>query len=353
MKHSTSVEVLTNPTLPLDEGFHHMSYALFRTDDEDFGRVLAARFPAKEMLDIGDTLQTALHLSDEAMAYLLRVGDNDPPLFCLTDAGLGLLCKRYDAAVGMGLYLHIHCRPEAGARLLCAGALGVPDGTAFGLSARVKSFADKPSAEDARSFPPLLEAFRAVQNPRTWTSPVGREDEETSTAMTLGDMETVIAQMAEFAGCRLSCTVSDEDRDRTVSICRPFVLEGLLLYLLTEVRTHAATREAQLQISAVEDPRGWQLQGQDRLCLLFSYEMDALHMTGGERTRLSEARQYLSATADISGLDLHFPPLVPPALRLPDGKRGDGKVTEVIALEWLTDPTLLPTSDLKTRPKLQ
>ena len=116
MKHSTSYEVLTNPTLPLDEGFHHMSYALFRTD-EDFGRVLAARFPAKEMLDVGDTLQTALRLSDEAMAYLLRVGDNDPPLFCLTDAGLGLLCKRYDAAIGMGLYLHIHTPPASAARL--------------------------------------------------------------------------------------------------------------------------------------------------------------------------------------------------------------------------------------------
>ena len=349
MKHSTSYEVLTNPALPLDEGFRHMSYALFRTDDEDFGRVLATRFPAGEMLGVGDTLQSALHLSDEAVAYLLRVDDREPPLFCLTDAGLGLLCKRYDAAVGIGLYLHIHCRPEAGARLLCAGALGVPDGTAFSLSARVKSFTDKPSAEDARSFPPLLDALRAVQTPRDWVSPTYGEAD----GITLGDMEDMILHFSEFAGCRLLCTVADEDRDRTVSICRPFVLEGILLYLLTEVRTHAATREAQLQISAVEDPRGFQLQGQDRLCLLFSYEMDALHMTGATRERLAEARAYLSATADVSGLDLHFPPLVPPALRLPDGKRGSGMVTETIALEWLTDPTLLPSSDLKTRPKLQ
>ena len=81
MKHSTSYEVLTNPTLPLDEGFRHMSYALFRTDDEDFGRVLTMRFPAREMLNVGDTIQSALHLSDEAVAYLLRVDDREPPLF--------------------------------------------------------------------------------------------------------------------------------------------------------------------------------------------------------------------------------------------------------------------------------
>ena len=349
MKHTTAIELLTNPTLPLDEGFRHMSYAIFRTD-EDFGRVIAARFPAESLLSVGDVLQSSLRLSDEAMAYLLRTGDQEPPLFCLTDVGLGLLCKRYDAAVGLGLYLHIHCRPEAGARLLCAGALGLPGGSAFDVTGRIKEFSQKPTTDDARSFPPLLEAWRAVQRDRGALSDSRAMREDDISLVTLDGMESALLHMADFAGCRISCTLSDGDRDREVAVYRPTVLDGLLLYILTEVRAHAVSHEATVEILAVEDPRG---RWGDRLCLAFTYQIDTLHMTGEARTRLAESRRYVSEMADESGLDLHFPPLLPPELRTPDRKRGDGVVPQTVSVEWLRDPTLLPSSDLKTTPELQ
>ncbi len=352
MKHTTSYEVLTNPALPLDEGFRHMSYALFRTDD-DFGRVIGVRFPAQSVLSVGDVLQSRLHLSDEAVAYLLRAGDTDAPLFCLTDAGLGLLVKRFDAAVGLGVYLHIHCRPEAGARLLCAGALGTV-GVAFDITRRIKDFSSQtPKSDDVQSFLPLLEAWRAVVSEREGLPRLRTYDprENEPYFVTLGGMQTAVERMAEFAGCHVSCTIADGRQDRAVAVYRPAVLDGLLLCVLTEIRAHAVRHEAAVELSAVEDPRG---RWGDRLCLSLTYAIDTLHMTGEVRTRLSEARAYLADMADISGLDLHFSRLIPPELRTPDGKRTRGvATTQVVTLEWLTDPTLLPSSDLKTRHKLR
>ncbi len=345
MKHTAQYAVLTDPRLPPDSGFRHMSYAIFRTDD-DFGRVIGARFPAESLLGVGDILQSRLHLSDEALAYLIRMGDREPPLFCLSDAGLGILCKRYDAAFGVGLYLHIHARPEAGARLLCAGALGSSGGGAFGVTQRIRQFDAPPTAEDALSFPPLLDAWRAVQHGaegmicRTadewWAREIGYP--------TLGDLQYTVERMAEFAGCSVRCEVTEPDR--RVACYRPAVIEALLLCLLTEIRAHSVTRGAAVGLSAVEDPRG---SCGYRLCLSLSYAVDTLHMTGETRTRLSGIRQYLADMAELSGLDVFFPPLLLPDLRTAGAHR-DFLSRQTVTLEWLTDPTRLPSGDLKTRP---
>ncbi len=354
MKHTTSYEVLTDPILPLDEGFRHMSYALFRTDD-DFGRVIATRFPSQSMLAVGDMIQSRLHLSDEVMAYLLRVGDNDLPLFCLSDAGLGLFVKRYDTSVGLGLYLHIHCRPESGARLLCVGALGTA-GTAFDVTERVRTFAKEvPKAEDAQSFASLLDAWRAVQSEREGLPDLHTYDRNKDRLhepyfATFEGLQIALEHMADFVGCHISCAVPNGDYGRSVAVYRPTVLDASLLYVLTEIRAHAAHHKATVTLSASEDPRG---RWGDRLCLAITYHVDTLHMTGETRTRLAEARQYLSDMADVSGLDLHFPRLIPPELRTKDGKRGSALTTQTVVLEWLTDPTLLPSGDLKTRLKLR
>ncbi len=346
MKRTASYERLTNPTLSPNRDFRSMSYALFRTD-EDFGRVIGTRFPVGSLLSVGNMMQSRLRLSDEALAYLLRWGDRETPLFCLSDAGLGMLCKRYDAAFGVGLYLHIHCRPDAGARLLCAGALGSPDGMAFGITSRIRMCGDPPDAEDARSFAPLLDAWRAVQTGMEGI--IGQTDGESHRVArtqelihpTLGELEHAVERMAAFVGCRVDCTVSD--RSRRVACYRPLAAETLLLCLLTEIRTHAVTRRASVHLTAVEDSRG---SYERRLCMSASYSVDTLHMSGETRTRLSEIRQYITNMAEISGLEVSFPSLLLPDLR---ASRRDYLSRQTVTLEWLTDPTRLPSSDFKAR----
>ncbi len=346
MRRSDTYELLTDPDLPLDAGFRRVSYAVFRTD-ADFGRVIAARFPAASLLAVGDLLQSKLGLSDEVMAELVRPAAGDVPLFCLSEAGLGLICKRYDASVGLGLYLHIHCRPDAGARLLTAGVLGDPSGLAFRITRRIRELGGPPKAEDAASYAALVDAWRAVQTDREGLFSAG-EDEYDVVMQTPGRLSEAIERLADFAGCAVDCRVAGMDYHTPVAFYRPLSLDALLLCLLTEIRTHAATRSAEIELRALDDPYG---RGGKRLGLAATYVVDALHITGRMRQEITAARQYLSDMAEQSGLDVYFPPLLLPEHRGP-GKRKPSEflLTQTVLFEWMQDPTRLPSGDLKTRP---
>ncbi len=355
MRHADRYERLTSPELSPNAAFCHISYALFRVDD-DFGRVIAARFPAASVLTVGDELQSRLHLSDEAVADMLGTAGRQVPLFCLSDAGLGMLCHFYVREAGIGLYLHIHCRPEAGARLLCSGALGTPSGRRFRLTQRIRDAAGSLKHADTESFEPLLDAWRAVESARASLFVThdldggGREAcfrASGTVVQSVARIADVVERMADFVGCSVNCRIPVDayERAQPVALYRPRLLEVLILYILTEVRTHAADRLATVEIHAVEHPRSF---FDRRLALSFAYPIDTLHMPLRERERLIDIRQSLTDMATHAGLDLSFPPPMPPDLHASDARRADPDMfRQIVSLEWLTDPSVLPLSDLK------
>ncbi len=351
MKRKRIIDLLTDPESGMERTYHHLSYAIFRTV-HDFGRILAARFPVGAWLHPGCVLQTDLALSDEAVAYLLRNDRTEPPLFVLSDVGLGLLSKRYDAVAGLGLYLHIHCRPEAGARLLCAGALGRCS-KAFRLSERVRAQNGPLRTEDAASFSALLDAWQAVCVGQAGLLVPDSRDRICLT--TLGD---AILRMADFAGCDIRLEgfpegISDRDDaadDRLVPRCcfgggvtlpcyRPMLTEALLLYILTETRTYATTRRLNGSWRASVDG--------EPAVLSFRYPLNMAALSVRTRDSLEKARAYLRASAEISGLDVAFPPVPNAAYALEHTEAYPSE--QSIMLEWLTDPTVLPSGDLKAR----
>ncbi len=360
MRHTDAYEFLTNPALSTRESFRHLSYAIFRTD-ADFGQIVATRFPATSASlggtpAVGERLQTRLCLSDEAVAYLLAVGERDTPLFCLGEIGLGLLCKTYDAEAGLGLYLHIHSRPGPAVRLLCAGALGTPSGATFRLSQRIQEMAEPPRRKDAACFESLRDAWQAVQSAKGGLFSTRAEAESLfggrvlthahdTPRQTPRQIADVVEHMAAFAGCSVDCRLGGDADTARLSLHRPRLLEGLLLYLLTEVHTHAADGSAVVEIGSVEDPRS---RWERRLALSFSYRVDTLHMPIRVRNRLEDTHRYLTEVADRSGLQVRFPRLVPPDLRaLGSHKAEDYLFRQTVSCEWLTDPCVLPSRDLK------
>ncbi len=360
MRHTDAYERLTNPTWVVNDAFHHLSYAIFHTD-ADLGRVIATRFPAgtdpsSGAPEVGDILQTRLQLSDEAVAYLLSVGERNTPFFCLSEIGLGLLCKTYDTEAGLGLYLHIHSRPGPAVRLLCAGALGTPSGAGFYLSRRIRALAEPPRRKDVDCFEALRDAWQAVQAATggffaSQMSFGGGRDmlgclpSHHTDRRTPREIAEVVERMAAFAGCSVECRLGTDVDTARLALYRPFLLEGLLLYLLTEVHTHAADDSAVVEVGSAEDPRS---RWERRLTLSFSYRVDTLHMPIRVRNRLENTHRYLEDVADRAGLRLHFPRLIPPDLRaLGSHKAEDYLFRQTVSMEWLTDPCVLPTSDLK------
>lgn len=334
MHHSQTVEAWTNPRSGLAPAFHHMSYAVFRTDRPSF-EILATRCPDGRLWPVGGRLSDALHLSDEAVAYLLGgTYEDQPPLFVRTDRGIGILSKQYDRHAGLGLYLHVHAHPQACARLLTSGALGSPATADFLLSALVKEEGGAVLSRDAEDYEALCDAWSAVRHAtEEGLIRVGADD-----VLYRYELEEVMRSIASFVGCGIEFV--GESRVTRVRLYRPPLLEILLLTLLSEVRASAATRVALCTVSSIEGKEG------GGLSLTLRYPVEAVpenEVLG--RSRRDETARYLARVADIGGIDLQEQ-ILKPTRR----DRAAGRLPEVcVTLEWLRNPALLPTSDLKAK----
>ena len=337
MRPSLSSLLWTAPNLVMSPDFWRMSYALFRTDG-DVGRVVATRNPDRKLLAEGDYLQDRLGLSDEAVAYMTGVEVN-PPLFVMTQAGLGLISNRYHLTAGLGLYLHIHTYPEAAARLINGGALGDGNGTAFRVSERVRAIKGAASVKDETAYVALSEAWGAVQRTR---SPLFKTDE--NHGLYLSDLRDGIQKLAAFVGCDLRFTIRRNQSSglllhSRVRCYRPLMLEGILITLLSEIREHSATRGG---VCRLEVPEG---QGREGLVLSLRYPIYPEEDVSDERI-LAVTHSHLTYVGELGGLDVYFPvePLSPRA--------EDDFPERLVMLDWVRDPAILSTSDLKARHKL-
>lgn len=328
MKPSAIQRLWTDPTLLMSPDFFSMSYILFQTDG-DPGRVVAARVPDVHRIRAGDNLIDRLELSEEALIYMAEKREAARPLLVLSELGLGILWNRYTLSAGLGLYLHIHANPTSAARLI--NSMGSPAGML--ISKRVRGMGSAVTAKDERSYRPLMEACEAIQNTPPSLFPV-----DDRRRVSLADLRETVRRMAAFVGCDLSFTLRRKHPDDPIALhtrvgCyRPLLLEAVLLCLLTEIRDRSATRGG---VCCLELPDETSHEG-----LVFTLRYPVLPSVEPQNQPLHT--QLVSAAA-LAGLDLYdFPDLIQP--------RGEGDLPlQSILLDWLYDPTLLPTADLKAR----
>jgi hypothetical protein len=326
--------------------FGRISYALFRTDRE-MGRVIAFRCPDKDTLQVGGCLQEALHISDESMAHLNR-HERDVPLFVMTDVGLGILSGRYTLHGGMGLFLHIHCHPEAGARLVNSGMLGAENGQNYLRSQRVRDLGGQVTEEDAESYPALMEAWQTVHEVFDVFTPDG------DGAIPLPRLQEGIDRLAAFAGCELTYSLRKSVLGDTVTAFRqgrvhcysPRLLESVILYLLTEMRDRSATRGGVCRMEAPEDNGRPIVYGHKPLRLTFHYPV-LPKAPRKELSELADAHSYAAQMGNAGGMDLHYS--FDPAHSRPENAFPE----QIVWLEWVENPALLTTTDLKAGYRLE
>ncbi len=339
MKQTTAARLWTDPALPMSSDFCRVSYALYRTGG-DVGRIVATRNPDRKLLGVGGFIHDSLDLSDEAVTYMTETSRSRAPMFVMTKAGIGMLSNRYHLSAGLGLYLHIHTHPEAAARLINKGALGYGGQVDFLVSQRVRSAGSEVTAGDESAYPALLEAWQAVRDtPYSWFETDARD------SLSLFQLQSGIRRLAAFAGCDLTFTIRKSDRDDAytpqarVNCYRPLLLEGLLLCLLSEMRAYSATRGG---VCRLETPVG---QGRNGLALMLRYPV-ATKENAADDPFLDALHSHLSYVGELGGLDVWFSPeLIPP--------RTQGGLPErAVMLDWMLDPTVLSTSDLKAHLRL-
>lgn len=345
MTFSGSHALWRDPDSEISTAFHHLSFTLFRTDLA-FGTVVSARVPEAGALAVGDHLPAKLGLSDEAIQYLNRTDTDQPPMFVLTSLGLGILSKKYDRCAGLGLYFHVHCHPESGARLLNNGAFGSPDGGMFLVEARVSAVTGPVTRSDERSYAALLDAWQTVNAGRDLL-PATRDE------VWVEDIRAAIEAMADFVGCEITFAADSEwgasenhgignlsasQSVRRVKCYRPLLLEAMLLYLLTEIRHLSLTRGATCTIGSSDGGEAMPL------AMALRYRLD-VRIPQTELLLVSNHRTHMGHVADFGGLCLQTSLLPAWESGVPD--LSQEREEQEITLEWLFDPAVLPSSDLK------
>ncbi len=332
MRPSNQQRRWTDPLLAMDPAYHRLSFALFRAD-EDAGRVVASRVPEEGFLPMGSYIQDQLSLSAEAMEHI-NSGEARP-LFILTDKGLGVLLNRYVLSASLGLFLHIHTKPASAARILNGGGLGDGCGEGFLVSSRVAELSGRITARDESSYLPLLEAWQAVT---AQTEPLFKTDG--ADTISVGALREGIGRLAAFVGCDVTFTVrktegtSGFSPHERMKCYRPLLLEALLFCLLSEIRSCSATGRG---ICRLESPTE---RGRDGLALCLRYPVSPAE---DEDTAwyIECLHSHWAGIADMSGLDV-YAPLASTYTRV-----SEGPPDRVILLDWLTDPSVLSTTDLK------
>lgn len=311
------------------ESCHHLSYILFRTDSEETG-VVAARCPDMYYFSVGQNLIDLLSLDEEAQSYLFDSSSESTPLVVRTRVGVGILDKRYESHTGLCVYWHIHGRPEALARLANLGALTDLSVGAYRISSAVRAMKGDLKKTDMPSYHALQDAKSHMNRVSGyWPACDG------GGCLYRRDLCDAVERLADFVGCRLVPDLA-EDAPARVRCRRPLLLEGILLCLLTEVQTYSASGEAVYRMSTLGGRDG------EGLALEFSYP---IAKTERHTADLAMLHRYLNRVSDLGGLDLHAEEV---PLRYGEGKTG--KLPQIrITLEWLHDPAVLATSDLKAK----
>ena len=337
MRHSYTWDQWENPCADMDEGYHRVSYVLFRSDGGE-ARILTGRCPDVQGMRSGESLIRAAGLCEEARTYLTR-GD-EVPLWVRTKWGVGLLDRRYERHTGIGILWHIHGNPEALACMICENMGCGSEMAHWGISRRIREDADACKQCDEISYGAFAEACRVFAGIEIGRSvPIG-----TDGSVYGDDLLALVRDMAGFAGCALSVEDARNSAIRRVRCYSLPLLESLLLYLLTEARNESATRDAVVRMSAAGDEDG------GNLILEIRYPVEKSGHTATARGgSWDDNHRYITVVSEFGGAAF-FTEICPLSRRDPLHRElAEARIT----LEWLTDPALLPTTDLKAFLQLQ
>ena len=336
MKYSNATELWTNPVGGMAQEYRHISYALFRTDSDEW-MIVGARCPDMLRLAVGSSLPEAIGLDEEARRFLREESGLPKRLFVMTDMGVGILDKRYDRQAGLGLFCHIHGRPDSIARILNHGVLGDVESEEYEISQAIRAVSGEVTPQDMASYEAWMDAMQALMAYPVGTYiPVNENGELYGT-----DLRDRMLKMAEFVGCGLR--FPEQGIPRSVKCYRPLLLEALLLYWLTEARMASATREATCQISTLEG------EETRSFSMVFRYPIEKSLPKSDLYRRLEEIHRHVSWVCELGGLILQTEQNTPTRREKQQGKH----LPEFCVIaEWQYDPTVLSTTDLKAKIRL-
>lgn len=311
-------------------GHRHLSYVLYEADREG-APILTARCPEVDRFAPGRYLTEALELDEEGRVFLSDAYAKPRMLVVRSNVGVGILDQRYLRDAGVGIYWHLHGDPEVVALWIQNGVFGSPGEGRFGISGAVAAIKGRIKTWDVSLYKHLADVWRLVSR-----DPGSRIVCDGDGGVYVAELAHLLEQVAAFAGCRVMCdgAAVGECRAR----CRhPALLEVVLLCLMTEVTRYARGGVGIYTLGALGGMEG------EGLSLVLRYPLAGVDA----QAELDLLHSYLNLAGELGGLELRG--------ELDASSCGEWEglgVTEMaVTLEWLRDPAVLSTTDLKAKPR--
>lgn len=336
MPRNQNSDLWTDPSRDMPLRYHHLSYIIFRSDSGD-AAILGSRCPEPDRFAVGMNLVNALRLDEETQAYLFGPRA-ESPLVIKTAVGVGILDKRYHRYAGIGIYWHIHGETDALSRLVNSGVLGSAEGGRYSISRAVAAVKGKARYSDSPSYEALADAWSYLE-----IGPEERVRCDEKGCLYIDEVVRMAEDLASIVGCSLRWKWEEDSGGvpcRRVNCRYPVLLEAIMLCLLSE----ASTCSAADKVSGLVRPLGNE-EGLG-VVLELSYPVERPEKFTEE---WDSVRRHVLRLGDLYGMAFRDE-----VIRLKRGERQAGKLpSREVILEWLYDPAVLPTSDLKAKTKLE
>lgn len=328
-----------------------LSYVLFRGDGEK-PIILAAGGPHASLFERGRSITDALCLRGEEQAFLQAPSYSTAPfLWIHSPHDVGVLDMRHVHCAGVGIYWRVHGEANGLGRLLNHGVLTGPE--TYTLAHSVQKLKGTVRADDVSLYPLLADIWGFILS---LSSPRWEQATEPTTAcdrdwlyeaggLSCGgdhlrgevvygeELTRRIEKMARFVGIR--CINDTKDPPVGWIRChRPLWREICLFFLLTEASTLSADGQFTYRLSEIDGG------GETGLSLELCYAVEDPDSLIEE---LDPIHRYLRRIGELHGMDLHAE--IRPVKR--GGLQKGERPLVCFYLDWLRDPTLLSSTDLK------
>lgn len=267
------------------ERLSDMSFVLFETG-VNFGRVVSCRTSQKwknKFISSGENIVDLLKLDSKYMDMFTRYYSCEHVPICIcSELGVGLFSSVFLNSTGLYLYIHLHCPLHFGLRVINSDA----------FAGKLKLIAVEGNCGPMRAED--IVAYRLVANALYMLDGIHLWEEKHrlhSVRYSYYELARMIAEVSEFAGCRVSVVSNFDSSSDGYVICEDVKLLRCIMFVcMLVVREYSEDRYAHIEIGNFD--------GYAAITVKYSYISDVLPMIN--------EYMYLENIAPITGIRFSY-----------------------------------------------
>lgn len=230
----------------------NVSCVLFHGSDS-VGTVLAST-ARDARIAVGTPFGQCLSLSKEDMACLQEARERRIPVWIRTPMGVGIIGTHLFGRTGACLYLHMHDDPDRLCRLINRGTVGAHIPAA--PSVRASAVSIRLGQKDVEACHRMNAILNTLSDMKSRSPQILRGR---SSLLHSRELYALLIRTSVLSDCRLNMDASEVERVGVFPCYAPDLLEGLLLYWMTLLRSLSVDHIVTCHMDHVDGREGYPL----------------------------------------------------------------------------------------------